>query len=78
MIKTEKARGIATCLARGRQNGAVNNYVCDGFTVFIPLIAGSRSIRLSDDAADETIAMRREEVSAAEARVIADKITKLY
>lgn len=52
---------------------------CDGFTVFVALIAGSPSIRLSDDAADETIAVRREEVTAAaEARVIADKITKLY
>lgn len=52
---------------------------CEGFTLFISLIAGSPSIRLSDDAADEAIATRREEVAAAaEARVIADKITKLY
>ena len=52
---------------------------CDGFTVFVALIAGSPSIRLSDDAADETIATRREEVTAAaEARVVADKNTKLY
>jgi hypothetical protein len=52
---------------------------CEGFTVFVSLIAGSPSVRLSDDAADETIARRREEVTAAaEARVIADKITKLY
>lgn len=52
---------------------------CDGFTVYVALIAGSPSIRLSDDAADETIAVRREEVTAAaEAQVIADKITKLY
>ena len=52
---------------------------CDGFTVFVALIAGSPSIRLSDDAADQTIALRREEVTAAaEARVIANKITKLY
>lgn len=52
---------------------------CDGFTVYVALIAGSPSIRLTDDAADETIAARREEVTAAaEARVIADKITKLY
>ena len=52
---------------------------CEGFTVFVSLIAGSPSIRLSDDAADETIATRREEVTAAaEARVIADKMTKLY
>ena len=52
---------------------------CDGFTIFVSLIAGSPSIRLSEDAADETIATRREEATAAaEARVIADKITKLY
>jgi hypothetical protein len=53
--------------------------LCDGFTIYVALIAGSPSIRLSDDATDETIAVRREEVTAAaEARVIADKITKLY
>lgn len=52
---------------------------CDDFTIFVSLIAGSPSIRLSEDAADETIATRREEATAAaEARVIADKITKLY
>ena len=52
---------------------------CDGFTIFVALIAGSPSIRLSEDAADEMIATRREEaIAAAEARVIADKITKLY
>ena len=52
---------------------------CDGFTIYVALIAGSPSIRLTDDAADETIAARREEVTAAaEVRVIADKITKLY
>ena len=52
---------------------------CDGFTIYVALIAGSPSIRLADDAADVTIATRREEVTAAaEARVIADKITILY
>lgn len=52
---------------------------CDGFRVYVALIAGSPSIRLSDDAADEMIGVRREEVTAAaEAQVIADKITKLY
>jgi hypothetical protein len=52
---------------------------CDGLTVFVALIAGSPSIRLTDDAADETIAVRREEVTAAaEARVTADKSTKLF
>jgi hypothetical protein len=52
---------------------------CDGFTIAVSLIAGSPSVRLSDDAADETIATRREEVAAAaEARVTGDKTSKLY
>jgi hypothetical protein len=52
---------------------------CDGFTIAVSLIAGSPSVRLSDDAADETITIRREEVAAAaESRVTADKISKLY
>jgi hypothetical protein len=52
---------------------------CDGFTIAVSLIAGSPSVRLSDDAADETIAQRREAVAAAaEARVTGDKISKLY
>ena len=52
---------------------------CDGLTLFVSLIASSPSIRLSDDAADRTIAERREEaVAAAEERVIGDKTTKLY
>jgi hypothetical protein len=45
----------------------------------VSLIAGSPSVRLSDDAADETIATRREEAAAAaESRVIGDKTSKLY
>jgi hypothetical protein len=52
---------------------------CDGFTIAVSLIAGSPSVRLSDDAADETIATRREEAAAAaELRVTGDKISKLY
>ena len=52
---------------------------CDGFTITVSLIAGSPSVRLSDNAADETIAARREEVTAAaEARVTGDKTSKLY
>ena len=52
---------------------------CDGFTIAVSLIAGSPSIRLSDDAADETIARRREEVAAAaESRVTGDNTSKLY
>lgn len=52
---------------------------CDGFTIFVSLIAGSPSIRVTDDAADETIATRREEAAAAaELRVTGDRATKLY
>ena len=53
--------------------------LCDGFTIAVSLIAGSPSVRLSDDAADETIATRREEAAAAEeTRVTGDKTSKLY
>jgi hypothetical protein len=52
---------------------------CDGFSVFVSLIAGSPSVRLMDDAAEETIAARREEaVAAAESMVVGDKTTRLY
>jgi hypothetical protein len=55
---------------------------CDGFSVFASLIAGSPSIRISDDAAQETIATRREEAAAAAeaaaAVVTGDQRTKLY
>jgi hypothetical protein len=55
---------------------------CDGFTVFVSMIAGSPGIRISDDAAQETIATRREEAAAAAeaaaALVIGDQGTKLY
>lgn len=52
---------------------------CDGFTIFVSMIAQSPSIRLSEDAAEEVIATRREEaVAAAEARVTGDKNSKLY
>lgn len=52
---------------------------CDGFTITVSLIAGSPSVRLSDDAADEAIATRREEAAAAaESRVTGDKTSKLY
>lgn len=52
---------------------------CDGFTVFASLIAGSPSIRIMDDPAQETIATRREEVvAAAEAMVIGDLRNKTY
>ena len=52
---------------------------CDGFTILVAPIAGSPSIRLTDDAADQTIAERREEAAAAnEARVTGDKTSKMY
>ena len=55
---------------------------CNGFTVLASMIAGSPSVRISEDAAQETIASRREEAAAAaeaaEAMVIGDQHTKLY
>lgn len=51
---------------------------CNDFSVFASMIAGSPSIRLSDDAAQETIATRREEAAAAAELVIGDQTTKLY
>src|SRR6267142_1774713 len=53
---------------------------CNGFTVLASMIAGSPSVRISEDAAQETIATRREEAAAAaeaaEAMVIGDQQTK--
>jgi hypothetical protein len=51
---------------------------CDEFSVFASMIAGSPSIRISDDAAQETIAARREEAAAAAELVIGDQRTRLY
>jgi hypothetical protein len=52
---------------------------CEGFSVFASLIAGSPSIRLTDEPAQETIATRREEAAqAAEALVFGDQRAKLY
>lgn len=55
---------------------------CEGFSVFASLIAGSPSVRITDDAAAEIIAARREEAAAAAeaaaALVIGDQRTKLY
>jgi hypothetical protein len=51
---------------------------CDGITLFVSLIAGGPSFRITDDAAEEIIANRREqEVTAAEV-VIGDQSSKLY
>jgi hypothetical protein len=52
---------------------------CGGFSVFASLIAGSPSLRITDEAAQETIATRREEAAAAaEAMVIGDTRSKTY
>ena len=52
---------------------------CDGFSVFASLIAGSPSIRFTDDPAQDTIATRREEAAtAAEAMVVGDVRSKTY
>lgn len=52
---------------------------CDGFSVLASVIAGSPGIRVTDEAAQETIANRREAAAeAAEAAVIGDQRTKLY
>jgi hypothetical protein len=55
---------------------------CDGFSVLASVIAGSPGIRLTDEAAQETIANRREAAAAAEeaaeAAVIGDQRTKFY
>ena len=52
---------------------------CAGFSVFASLIAGGPDIRLTDEAAQETIATRREEAAeAADALVIGDQRNKLY
>jgi hypothetical protein len=55
---------------------------CDGFSMLASVIAGSPSIRVSDEAAQETIATRREEAAvadeAAAAVVVGNQQTKLY
>lgn len=52
---------------------------CNGFSVFVSRIAGGPSIRMTDEAAQETIATRREEAAeAAEAMVIGDTRHKTY
>jgi len=52
---------------------------CEGFSLFASLIAGSPGIRITDDAAQDTIATRREAAAAAaEASVIGDTRSKNY
>ena len=52
--------------------------ICDQFSLFVSMIAGSPSLRISDEEAPEIIAKRREETAAAAEMVTGDKRTKLY
>src|SRR5262245_57950802 len=57
-----------------KRNG--QQLTCDGFSLFASLIARGPSIRVTDDAAQDTIAERREQdAAAAEAEVIGDSRT---
>jgi hypothetical protein len=52
---------------------------CEGFSIFVSLIGGGPSIRITDETAQEIIATRREAAAAAaELIVIGDKATRLY
>lgn len=52
---------------------------CDGFSIFVTMIGGGPSIRITDDKAQDTIAARREAAAAAgDLIVIGDKSTRLY
>ena len=52
--------------------------ICDRLSVFVSMIAGSPSIRISDEEAQEIVAKRREEAAAAAELVTGDKRTMLY
>lgn len=52
--------------------------MCEKLSVFVSMIAGSPSIRISDEEAQEIVAKRREEAAAAAEMVTGDKRTKLY
>lgn len=52
---------------------------CDGFSLLVSMIAGSPSVRLTDEVGAEVIASRREQVAQAEElAVVADRTTKFY
>ena len=52
---------------------------CEGFSVFVSMIGGGPSIRITDETAQEIIATRREAAAAAaELVMIGDKATRLY
>lgn len=61
------------------QKSGGQQMTCEGFSIFASIIAGSPSLRVTDEAAQGTIATRREEAAAAaEAAVTGDIRTKLY
>ena len=51
---------------------------CAGFSIFVSLIGGGPSIRVTDETAQEIIATRREAAAAAAELVIGDRATRLY
>jgi hypothetical protein len=51
---------------------------CDGVTLFVSVIAGGPSLRITDDAAADKIVSRREDEAAAAEVVVGDKTSKLY
>jgi hypothetical protein len=52
---------------------------CEGFSIFASMIGGGPSIRITDEAAEETIANRREAAAAAaDLLVVADTVKRLY
>jgi len=52
---------------------------CEGFSIFVSLIGGGPSIRITDETAQEIIATRREAAAAAAELIVSgDKATRLY
>src|SRR5436190_14775153 len=78
-----KSLNLPTALSA---RGSGRELRCDGFSVFASMIGGSPALRITDEAAQQTIATRREEAEAAKeaaeaaaaAVVIGDTRTKLY
>jgi hypothetical protein len=71
-----KALNLPAAWSPGRGGRQIS---CAGFSLFASLVAGGPDIRLTDEAAQETIDTRREEAAeAADALVIGDQGTKLY
>jgi hypothetical protein len=74
--------GISKALnlpAMWSRKGLGRELACDGFSVFASMIAQSPALRITNEAAQETIGTRRAEAHAAAAAVvIGDARTKLY